>query len=70
MEGLIKEDPYKLGETLNGTSGLDIDTEKNVVEETLNQLRAENSSEESIKSAMKNLGIQRYVMLRPCVFNQ
>ncbi|CAA2984847.1 alcohol-forming fatty acyl- reductase-like [Olea europaea subsp. europaea] len=59
MEGLIKEDPYKLGETLNGTSGLDIDTEKNVVEETLNQLRAENSSEESIKSAMKNLGIQR-----------
>ncbi|KAL2541032.1 Fatty acyl-CoA reductase 3 [Abeliophyllum distichum] len=58
-KGLIKEDSFKLGETLNGTSELDISIEKNVVEETLNHLRAENSSEESIKSAMIDLGIQR-----------
>ncbi|KAL0390006.1 UNVERIFIED_CONTAM: Alcohol-forming fatty acyl-CoA reductase [Sesamum calycinum] len=58
-EGLILETPYKLGETLNGTSGLDIDAEKKLVEETLKQLSAENYSEDSVKSAMKDLGIQR-----------
>ncbi|KAK4440622.1 Alcohol-forming fatty acyl-CoA reductase [Sesamum alatum] len=58
-EGLILETPYKLGETLNGASGLDIAAEKQLVEETLKQLRAEKYSEDSIKSAMKDLGIQR-----------
>ncbi|KAL2511100.1 Fatty acyl-CoA reductase 3 [Abeliophyllum distichum] len=57
--GLISETPYYLGETLNGTSGLNIDTEKKVVDETLKQLRVENSSPESIKSAMKDFGILR-----------
>ncbi|MCD7452731.1 hypothetical protein HAX54_017950 [Datura stramonium] len=42
--GLILETPYNLGETLNGTSGLDIDTEKKVMEETLKQLRLEVTS--------------------------
>ncbi|CAI9785873.1 unnamed protein product [Fraxinus pennsylvanica] len=58
-EGLISETPYYLGETLNGTSGLNIDKEKKVVEETLKQLGVEDSSQECIKSAMKDLGIQR-----------
>ncbi|XP_022898658.1 fatty acyl-CoA reductase 3-like [Olea europaea var. sylvestris] len=58
-EGLISETPYYLGETLNGISGLDIDREKKVAEETLKQLSVENSSQEYIKSAMKELGIQR-----------
>ncbi|KAL0370179.1 UNVERIFIED_CONTAM: Alcohol-forming fatty acyl-CoA reductase [Sesamum angustifolium] len=58
-EGLILETPYKMGETLNGTSGLDIDAEKRLVDDTLKQLKAENCSEEFIKSAMKDLGIQR-----------
>ncbi|CAA2966141.1 alcohol-forming fatty acyl- reductase-like [Olea europaea subsp. europaea] len=58
-EGLISETPYYLGETLNGTSELDIDREREVAEETLKQLRVEDSSQESIKSAMKDLGIQR-----------
>ncbi|KAK4492259.1 hypothetical protein RD792_003062 [Penstemon davidsonii] len=58
-EGLILETPYNMGETLNGTSGLDIDAEKKLVEDTLKQLRAENNSENSIKVAMKDLGIQR-----------
>lgn len=57
--GLILETPYNLGETLNGTSGLDIYTEKKVMEETLKQLRVEGSSQESITSAMKELGLQR-----------
>ncbi|KAL3850313.1 hypothetical protein ACJIZ3_012195 [Penstemon smallii] len=58
-EGLILETPYNMGETLNGTYGLDIDAEKKLVEDTLKQLRAENNSENSIKLAMKDLGIQR-----------
>jgi fatty acyl-CoA reductase len=58
-EGLILETPYKMGETLNGTTGLDIDAEKKLVEETLKQMRAEDCSEGNIKSAMKDLGIQR-----------
>ncbi|KAL3518517.1 hypothetical protein ACH5RR_021106 [Cinchona calisaya] len=58
-EGLISETPYELGETLNGTFGLDIDVEKKLTEEKLHELRAEYSSEESITLAMKDLGIQR-----------
>ncbi|KAG8371184.1 hypothetical protein BUALT_Bualt13G0060600 [Buddleja alternifolia] len=58
-EGLILETPHKMGETLNGTSGLDIEAEKKLVESTLKQMHAENCSEDTIKSAMKDLGIQR-----------
>lgn len=60
---MILETPYNLGETLNGTSGLDIDTENKVMEETLKQLKAEGSSEQSITSAMKELGLERYLPL-------
>ncbi|KAI5666651.1 hypothetical protein M9H77_16504 [Catharanthus roseus] len=58
-EGLILETPYEMGDTLNGTSGLDIDAEKKLMEETLKELRADNISEEAITLAMKDLGIQR-----------
>lgn len=58
-EGLILETPYAMGETLNGISGLDIDSEKKLTEEKLKQLRAENTSHEAITFAMKDLGIQR-----------
>lgn len=58
-EGLILETPYLMGETLNGPSVLDIDAEKKVMEEKLKELRAENSSDEAVNLAMKNLGLQR-----------
>ncbi|KAK2965967.1 hypothetical protein RJ640_018322 [Escallonia rubra] len=57
--GLIPEKPYYLGETLNGKSGLDIDVETKVVEERLDELRAEGATPESITAAMRDLGIQR-----------
>lgn len=60
-EGIVLETPFKMGETLNGTYGLDIDTEKQIVEETLTQLQAQAASDKYITSAMKELGIQRYV---------
>ncbi|XP_059627502.1 fatty acyl-CoA reductase 3-like [Cornus florida] len=58
-EGLILENSYRLGETLNGASGLDIDKEKEVMEERLNELRAEEASEKTITRAMKDLGFER-----------
>ncbi|XP_030522446.1 fatty acyl-CoA reductase 3-like [Rhodamnia argentea] len=57
--GLIQEEPYQMGETLNGVAGLDIDSETKVVEEKLNELRADGATEEAITLAMKDLGIQR-----------
>ncbi|CAK9150535.1 unnamed protein product [Ilex paraguariensis] len=57
--GLILENPYNMGETLNGTPGLDINVEKKMMEERLNELRVEKSSEQEITSAMKDIGIKR-----------
>ncbi|KAH7839037.1 hypothetical protein Vadar_034058 [Vaccinium darrowii] len=48
-----------MGETLNGTSGLDIRVEKRLMEEKLRDLRAENVTEEAATLAMKNFGTQR-----------
>ncbi|KAL1544483.1 alcohol-forming fatty acyl-CoA reductase [Salvia divinorum] len=58
-EGLVLENPCIMGETLNGTHGLDIDAEKKLIDETLKQLKAHNYDEDYIKSSMKHLGIQR-----------
>ncbi|KAG9158121.1 hypothetical protein Leryth_000278 [Lithospermum erythrorhizon] len=57
--GLILESPYKLGESLNGTQGLDPYEEKKLVDDKLKELSAENASPEETKLAMKELGIQR-----------
>lgn len=56
------ETPYKMGEALNGTPGLDIYSEKKLMEDTLKQLGAQNYSQDDIKSAMKDFGIQRFEM--------
>ncbi|XP_058218971.1 alcohol-forming fatty acyl-CoA reductase-like [Rhododendron vialii] len=57
--GLILEKPYYMGETLNGVSGLNLDTEKKIMEERLSELRAEEATDKEITLAMKDLGIQR-----------
>jgi len=58
-----------MGETLNGVAGLDIDAEKKVVEEKLNELRADGATEEAITSAMKDLGLERLAQsLISCFF--
>ncbi|XP_074354978.1 fatty acyl-CoA reductase 3-like [Apium graveolens] len=57
--GLIMEDPYKMGETLNGEGGLDIYKEKQIIEDALSQLNHENASNETITLALKELGILR-----------
>ncbi|KAG4185839.1 hypothetical protein ERO13_A08G004500v2 [Gossypium hirsutum] len=57
--GLILENSYRMGETLNGVSGLDINFEKKIIEQKLNELRLLGASDKDITQAMKDLGIQR-----------
>ncbi|CAH1452440.1 unnamed protein product [Lactuca virosa] len=58
--GLMLETPYHLGESLNGTTGLDIDQERKIIEEKLKELKCDdNANEKSIKIAMKDLGMER-----------
>ncbi|XP_071711120.1 alcohol-forming fatty acyl-CoA reductase-like [Rutidosis leptorrhynchoides] len=58
--GLMLETPYNLGESLNGTIGLDIDEERKIVEDKLKEVKSyKNADEKSIKLAMKDLGMQR-----------
>lgn len=57
--GLISENSYAMGETLSGVVGLDIDSEKKLVEQTLSSLIARDLPEKTIRQTMKNLGSQR-----------
>ncbi|KAI7756639.1 hypothetical protein M8C21_021390, partial [Ambrosia artemisiifolia] len=58
--GLILETPYHMGMALNGAHGLDINTEKKIIEERLKELSYdETSTDKSITLAMKDLGIER-----------
>ncbi|KAL2331938.1 hypothetical protein Fmac_019519 [Flemingia macrophylla] len=57
--GLILEEPYHFGDSLNGVSGLDIDEEKTIVCNKLDELRDRGATDLEIKIAMKNLGIAR-----------
>ena len=54
------ETPYRMGETLNGTTGLDINHEKKLVEEKLDQLRVTEASPETITQTMKDMGLTRF----------
>ncbi|XP_024985999.1 alcohol-forming fatty acyl-CoA reductase-like [Cynara cardunculus var. scolymus] len=58
--GLMLETPYYLGDSLNGTSGLDIEEERRIVEDKLKELKSDqNADDKSIKLAMIDLGMQR-----------
>ncbi|CAI0398254.1 unnamed protein product [Linum tenue] len=57
--GLILESPHRMGETLNGVTGLDIQEERKLIALKLNELRAEGASRDAIKRAMVDLGLNR-----------
>lgn len=59
--GLIHETPYKMGDTLNGAKGLDIDAEGELVAEKLQELRQGGASDKETMIAMKELGLKRLV---------
>ncbi|XP_055819242.1 probable fatty acyl-CoA reductase 4 [Solanum dulcamara] len=58
-EGLILEKPLSYGETLNGSSHLEIDVEKKLVEAALKDLQDRNAREKEVTLAMRALGIER-----------
>ncbi|KAJ4967250.1 hypothetical protein NE237_019099 [Protea cynaroides] len=58
-EGLILEKPFRMGETLNGTTGLDIEQEMKVIQEKLKQLEDEEVTQKAQTLAMKDLGLER-----------
>ncbi|KAI3851927.1 hypothetical protein MKW98_019926 [Papaver atlanticum] len=61
-EGLILEEPYSMGETLNRTATvLDIEMEKKVIEQKLEELRAKQLSKKEETKAMKELGLERLI---------
>ncbi|KAG6763072.1 hypothetical protein POTOM_033604 [Populus tomentosa] len=71
--GLILETPYGVGDTLNGVCGLDIDEEKKLVDQKLNELQAEGATADAIKDAMKDMGMERakvYGWPNTCVFTK
>ncbi|KAL3725470.1 hypothetical protein ACJRO7_030489 [Eucalyptus globulus] len=59
MTGIIREKAFSMGETLNGLRKLDVNKEKLLVEELMNELREKSASQEEINVALKNLGLQR-----------
>jgi len=59
--GLIMEQPYHMGMAKRGDDKVDINFEKKMVQDKLNQLVLEDVPEKEITSAMKDLGIERYL---------
>ncbi|XP_024012428.1 LOW QUALITY PROTEIN: putative fatty acyl-CoA reductase 7 [Eutrema salsugineum] len=57
--GLILENSFAMGETLNGKAKVDINAEMQLVEQKLKQLREQRCSEEEINEAMRDLGLKR-----------
>ena len=66
--GHILESPFNMEETLNGTSGLDINAEKELVEDYLDKLQVHGVTKEEITSTMKDLGIKSVRMKGPGVY--
>ncbi|XP_077230438.1 alcohol-forming fatty acyl-CoA reductase-like isoform X2 [Tasmannia lanceolata] len=59
--GLILEKPFNMGETLNGSMGLDIEAEMKLAKERLIELRDDGAERKAETIAMKELGIQRTI---------
>lgn len=49
-----------MGKAKKGTDKIDIEEEKEVIQEKLSELLSENASETEITQFMKNFGIERY----------
>lgn len=59
--GVAPEQPLRMGETLPGAKIpiLDIDAEKDIIEERLRFLESQKLSDKEITRSMKDLGIER-----------
>ncbi|KAF5744862.1 fatty acyl-CoA reductase 3-like [Tripterygium wilfordii] len=61
-EGLVPEKSFYMGETLKDTTKLNIYAEKKLVEENLKQLNAQNATDKTITSTLRDLGMKRAKM--------
>ena len=61
------ETQLKLGDSLNGMHGLNIETEKEIIHNKLQQLYNDGASEKQITMEMKDLGIERSVQISPLI---
>ncbi|KAK8683357.1 hypothetical protein V6N13_039419 [Hibiscus sabdariffa] len=59
QQGMILEKRFYMGDTLNNTGNIDIFKEKRIMEEKLEQLQYDCVPNNAIKSAMKELGLER-----------
>lgn len=60
-EATVREKPFVMGHTLNGTSKLDINMEMTLMQKKIDELRAMNADENVIKYTMKDYGIERFI---------
>ncbi|XP_068496324.1 fatty acyl-CoA reductase 1-like isoform X2 [Phaseolus vulgaris] len=56
---IMLEKPFEMGQTLKETSKLDITTEMNLLKKKIDELRSKNATENTIKHALKDYGIER-----------
>ena len=52
-----------MGKAKKGTTKLDVEEEKKLVKEKINELQSENVSEKEITAIIKDFGIERYIYL-------
>ena len=64
-ESVFQEKPFEMGQSLKGTPKLDIHTEMNLLEQKFDELRAMNVDEKTLKYALKDYGIERFVKFLP-----
>jgi len=58
-EGLIVEEPLHVNGMQKGSTKLDIELEKQLIEEKLKEFKAHNTDKEVITSVMKSFGLAR-----------
>ncbi|KAJ4964408.1 hypothetical protein NE237_024347 [Protea cynaroides] len=58
-EGIILEKRFQVDQTFGGNHSLDVAVEKKLVQERLKELQEEKATDEAIKLAMQELGLQR-----------
>ena len=65
---IIPEKPFEMGQSLNETSKLDIHKEMDLLERKIVELQAMNMNEQTIKYALKDYGMERFIKFLLCCF--
>ncbi|CAK8576344.1 unnamed protein product [Lathyrus sativus] len=58
-DGIVREKAFEMGQSLRGTSKLDIHTEMNLLDNKIAELQAMNTDENTMKFALKDYGMER-----------